>query len=307
MDRARALAPEGRIKILTGQNLLPSMTRALEVSDPAHFLVEPEAKGTAPVLVWAAWTINRIQPGAVIVSLHADHVIDPLESFGAQIRAAAAEAGKADALFTIGVPPTRPETGFGYILPGSPFPGTGELDVFEVASFVEKPDSEKARRFVADGYLWNSGLFIWRSDVFLEEVRSLAPEIGNLLPLLERGDVEAFFRKAPSISVDEAVLERSSKVVGIRAEFSWDDIGSWEALARTGKPDPDGNVSRGSLEVVESSNNIVVSDDGTVVLFGVEDLVVVREGDVVLVAHREKTPEMKAFLKKLPVGLQDPE
>lgn len=307
LDRARILAPDERIRVLTGRHLLESMTQALGGPDPSIFLVEPEAKGTAPVLVWAAWVINRIQPGAVIVSLHADHVIDPTETFGSQIRAAAVEAETSDALFTVGVPPTRPETGFGYLLPGGPFPMIGDGEAFEVRSFVEKPGPVKAKEFVEGGYLWNSGLFIWRSDFFLDEVRSVAPELGSLLPLLEEGDADAFFREAPPISVDEAVLERSTKVVGIRAEFQWDDVGCWEALARTGDSDESGNVLSGSAEIVDSRDNIVVSDDGTLVLFGVNDLVVVRRGDIVLVAHRDRAPELKSLLNELPAELRDPE
>jgi len=307
LDRARTLAPDHRIRVLTGRHLLGSMIQATGNPDPSLFLVEPEAKGTAPVLVWAAWTINRIQPGAVIVSLHADHVIEPVETFQAQMLAAAAAAGEGTALLTVGVPPTRPETGFGYLLPGAAFPTAGDMEAFRVESFVEKPDSTKAVRFVEGGYLWNSGLFVWRADLFLDEVRSVAPEIGGLLPLLEEGDVEAFFREAPPISVDEAVLERSSRMAGVRARFQWDDIGCWEALARTGEPDQDGNVSEGPTQFVDSRNNIVVSDHGTLVLFGIEDLVVVREGEIVLVAQRERAAELKSLLEQLPAELRDPE
>jgi mannose-1-phosphate guanylyltransferase len=234
-------------------------------------------------------------------------MIHPLETFGAQIRRTALEAGAADFLFTLGVPPTRPETGFGYILPGPPLTLENGMESFRVRSFVEKPAPATAKQFVEEGYLWNSGLFVWRADLFLEEVRSVAPDLGRLMGLLEEGDTDGFFREAPTISVDEAVLERSSRVAGIRADFQWDDVGTWEALARTGTPDRDGNVTGGSARIIDSRNNICISEDGTSVLFGVSDLVVVRRGDVVLVAKRDRTPDLKSLLDRLPPELRDPE
>jgi mannose-1-phosphate guanylyltransferase len=239
--------------------------------------------------------------------LHADHAIEPLESFLDLIRQGVEAAGGEDALFTIAVPPTRPETGYGYIQPGESLDLPKGVEGFRVQSFVEKPDSDTARKYLDAGYLWNSGIFLWRAAFFLDQVRAVAPELGELIPLLEAGEVEEFFQAAPNISVDEAVLERSRQVASLRATFQWDDVGAWEALGRTRRPDEDRNVLLGPAEAVDSTDNIVMTEEGTVVLFGVQGLAVVRSGGVVLVADRARTPDLKELLAALPPHLRDPE
>jgi mannose-1-phosphate guanylyltransferase len=306
LRRAQGLAPGSRIRILTGSRLVGPFREALGELGPDAFLVEPEARGTGPVLVWAAWSIAREDPSAVLVSLHADHAIQPPEAFHSLLRDAATVAAAGEALLTVAIPPTRPETGFGYIQPGEAMGRAGSTDAFRVRSFVEKPDLETAERYVSSGYLWNSGIFVWKADLFLQEVTTVAPELGSLLPLLDEGKVEAFFQEAPVISVDEAVLERSSRVAFVRATFQWDDVGSWEALARTRPSDGRGNVLLGSAHAVESRGNIAMAEEGSVVLFGVDDLVVVRSGETVLVASRSRTPDLKSLLNALPSNLRDP-
>jgi mannose-1-phosphate guanylyltransferase len=307
LERALGIVPSRRIRILTGSHLLEPFRGALEGMEPASFLVEPQAKGTGPVLTWAAWSLLREDPEAVVVSLHADHAIEPWDEFQNLIRKAGALARTEASLFTVAVPPDRPETGYGYIRPGEKLEAGGGIDAFRVRSFVEKPDRETAEAYVEAGYLWNSGIFLWRADLFLEEVKAVAPELGELLPLLEAGDVEGFFREAPNISVDEAVLERSGRVASVRATFAWDDVGSWEALCRTCPGDAAGNVALGKVHLQDARNNIVMAEEGDVVLFGVQGLVVVRSGDILLVTDRRRTGELKALLKSLPDRLRDPE
>lgn len=307
LERALGIVPAGRVRILTGSHLLDPFTRVLEGLGPARFMVEPQARGTGPVLTWAAWSLLREDPEAVMVSLHADHAIEPWGAFQDLIREAGSLARTNPSLFTVAVGPDRPETGYGYIRPGRSLDTGGRLDVFEVLSFVEKPDLETAKEYVRAGYLWNSGIFLWRADLFLEEVKRLAPELGDLLPLLDGGDVEGFFREAPNISVDEAILERSGRVASVRATFAWDDVGSWEALCRTCPADGAGNVALGKVHFRDAGENIVMAEEGEVVLFGVTNLVVVRSGGTLLVADRSRTPELKDLLKALPDHLRDPE
>lgn len=305
--RALELVPPARLRVLTGTHLESAIRTALPFLPDASYLIEPAARGTAPVLAWAAWTIHRVDPDAVIVSLHSDHVIEPPEALGEVLREASRLARDEGLLLTVAVEPDRPETGFGYILPGEPLPTRGGLKAFRVGSFVEKPDLDTAREYVKKGYLWNSGIFVWSARTFLDEVRSVAPDISALLPLLDAGDVGAFFRRVPVSTVDVAVLERSSRVGTVKATFRWDDVGSWEALARTIPGDADGNVTRGDSFVVEGKRNIVYTEGGTVVLFGVDDLVAVRTGTVTLVTRRELAPELKRLLSRLPDELSDPE
>jgi len=174
-----------------------------------------------------------------------------------------------------------------------------------VATFTEKPDRETAEAYLDAGFLWNTGIFVWRADRVLEEVRAHAPEVGDLLPLLDEGEVEEFFERAPTITVDVAVLERSARVGAIAATFEWDDVGSWEALARTAEPDADGNVRVGPGQAFESRDNLVYAEDAPVVLDGVEGLVVVRTADATLVTTRERAPDLKRMLAELDPAIRD--
>jgi mannose-1-phosphate guanylyltransferase len=307
VDRALAMVPPDHLSILTGTQLVPPFRSALPGLADTSYWVEPQARGTGPVLVWAAHRIHRSDPETVMVSLHADHVIEPEAAFRDLIPRAAALARDRDLLFTVAVPPDRPETGYGYIRPGDEIAREEGLTAWRVGSFVEKPDRATAQEYVRDGYLWNSGIFIWPVARFLEEVRLHAPEIGDHLPLLDRGDDEAFFEAVPSISVDEAVLERSDRVGTVEATFAWDDVGSWDALGRTIPGDPQGNHVRGDGQLVDSRNSLVWAEDGPVVLFGVEGLVVVRSAGVTLVTRRDRTAGLKELLSRLPAHIRDPE
>ncbi len=310
VDRALRLVPPDRLAILTGSHLRGPIARTLPPETGKSFLVEPRPRGTGPALAWAAWTLARQDPEAILLSLHSDHVVSPEEEFLDSLRAACHIARTEDSLVTLAVPPTRPETGYGYIRPGAVLePGSpwDRFRAFRVRSFVEKPDVERARRYLRDGFLWNSGIFAWTARRFLEEVRIHAPEVATHLPLLEAGDTDGFFRTVPPISVDEAVLERSGRVASVEATFQWDDVGTWEALRRTRTADGDGNVALGASYPVAAQNNTVFAPDETVVLFGVEGLLVVRSGGITLVASRERAGELKELLKALPEALRNPD
>jgi len=307
VERADRLTDRDRIRILAGQHLVAPFRRVLPDLPDSAYLIEPRARGTAPVLAWAAWIALADDPDAVMVSLHADHRVQPESAFADLIRDTVALATTTGELLTVGVPPTRPETGYGYIQPGEVVGTVGETRARSVVEFHEKPDADRAGGYVAAGHLWNTGLFVWRADRFLEEVHEHAPAIGEAMALLERGDVSAYFDAVPSISVDHAVLERSKRVAVVDATFEWDDVGSWTALRRTRPPDDRGNVSVGPVEVVDASRNIGASDGDPVVLWGVEDLVVVRASGITFVTTRERAPHLKDLLEDLPDALRSPD
>ncbi len=301
-DRLNGLVDPERIHLLAGRELGRRLLEALPDLDPANLLAEPAARGTGPVLAWASHEIAQRDADAVLVSVHADHVIAPAAAFREQIARVARLARAHRRLFTIGAPPTRAETGYGYIRPGEPL--AGERDAFEVARFVEKPDAETAQRYLADGsYLWNTGIFVWPASLFLDEVRTHSPEIGPRMDLLERGDAEAFFASVEPVSVDVAVLERSRRVAVAPARFAWDDVGSWEALARTRSPDDRGNVAVGAAHLVDSDGCVAWAEEGSVVAWGVRDLVIVHRGDVTLVMPRQRAANLKELLAGLPDAL----
>ncbi|HEX6307945.1 MAG TPA: sugar phosphate nucleotidyltransferase [Longimicrobiales bacterium] len=300
IERIRPLVPAERIRVLTGLALADPIEAATGLGRE-QLLLEPQARGTAPVLAWAAHTLVAVDPDAVMLSLHADHVIAPAAAFRSALERAALLSRTHGRLFTLGAVPTRPETGYGYIAPGAALTDDGA--VHEVARFVEKPDRAIAERYVAEGCLWNTGIFIWPAALLLDELRAHTPEIARLLPLLERGDVRAFFEQVPTLSIDEGLLERSRAVGVLRADFAWDDVGAWDAVGRMRDADESGNVAQGEAYFVDARNNIAWADDGSIVVFGVADLVVVRSGGITFVASRERTPELKELLARLPERL----
>jgi mannose-1-phosphate guanylyltransferase len=306
VERARGLVPDQRIRILAGQRLVAPFRAALPGLPSEAYLVEPRARGTAPVLTWAAYTLAREDPSAVLVSLHADHLVRPEGAFLELLRGAASLADGDRLLVTVGAVPDRPEIGYGYIQPGEALAAPG-IQAVRVAAFHEKPDAATAARYLERGYLWNTGIFVWRADVFLEEVRTHAPELAEHLPRLDAGDVEGFFAACPVTTVDVAVLERSRSVACVRCTFTWDDVGGWEALGRGREADEHGNVGVGEVVAVDASDNVAYAEGAPIVLYGVNGLVVVRTAGMTLVASRAHTGRLKELLARLPDALQDPD
>ncbi len=303
VERILPLVPRERLRILAGEHLAAAFSAVLPSIGADEIWIEPRARGTAPVLAWAAARIAREDPRAVMASLHADHVIEPAAAFRDLLARIGRLAATEPRLFTIGVEPTRPETGYGYIRLGDALPDAA--GAFEVREFVEKPDLETARTYLLrSGYLWNSGIFVWRVDVLLAELARHTPELAPLLPLLERGEEAEFFRRAPSLSIDEGLLERSDRVAVAAANFRWDDVGAWDAVGRTRSADADGNVRVGNAHTVDARRCIVWSEDGDVVVFGADDLVVVRAQGITLVTPRARAPDLKKLLAELPEALR---
>jgi len=302
VDRILPLVPADRLRILTGERLRGPLLGALPELDDEHLWIEPRAAGTGPALLWAAVRIARQSPGAVMVSLHADAAVDDDDAFRDDISRAVSLASEHGRLMTLGIVPDRAEVGYGYIRTGAPLGDRGGL---AVDAFVEKPDLRTAEEYLASGgYLWNSGIFVWRVADLIEEVRARSPELARLLPLAEAGDAAGFFGGAEPISIDEGVLERSGRVGVIPARFGWDDVGSWEALFRTREADADGNVLSGRAVGVETTGCALYAEQGAVVAFDVDDLIVVRTGEVTLVTRRERAADLKSLLRNLPDDLR---
>ncbi|MDP2470308.1 MAG: sugar phosphate nucleotidyltransferase [Candidatus Palauibacterales bacterium] len=295
LDRAEILVGRDRVRVIASEPLVAALCDAAPGLAIDRFFVEPQPRSTGPALAWAAFEIERAAPGSIMISLHADHVIHPLEGLVETIERAVS-AARRGSLVCIGIEPDRPETGYGYIEVGAP---TGDL-TWRARRFVEKPDSDTAEQYVASGgFLWNSGIFVWRAADLLTAVRELAPEISGALPLLEDDGPGDFFEAVQPVSVDVAVMERSANVEVVRASFDWDDVGSWSALARTRETDGQGNVLVGDSAAIDSARNIVWAEDGKVVLFDVTDLVVVRSGGVTMVARAASAPDLKRLVGRL--------
>jgi mannose-1-phosphate guanylyltransferase len=297
--RLRPMAPASQTLILTNASLVPAIGELLPDLPRENFVAEPKPSGTAAALAWAALEIRqRAGDDAVMISVHADWAVKDAEGFRRTLRQAAAAASAHESLLTVGVVPSRPDPGFGYIQPG----GEIEPGLRRVARFIEKPDRARAEAMCRDGYLWNSGIFVWRVGDFLDELRRHTPEVARAL---NEKHVEAFFDAVKPIAVDVGVLERSSRVMVIPGDFGWDDIGTWGALRRVRMPDEDGNATSGNVVAVDSRGNVVHAEDGEVVLYGISDVVVVVRDGLVLVTTVDRSTDLKTLIDALPPHLRD--
>jgi len=301
VERLSPIAPPERILILTNGTLVPAIGELLPGIPEGNLIAEPRAGGTAAALTWAAQEISRRDgPEAVMVSVHADWAVGDPAGFQQALLNASTIAEHHCVLVTVGVVPTRADPGFGYIQPGDELEG----DARRVARFVEKPDRARADVMRREGYLWNSGIFVWRVGDFLDDVRRYTPEIAPALHA-HSNDIEGFFAAVTPVSVDVGVLERSDRVVVIPGDFQWDDVGTWGALQRVRATDSSGNATQGRVHAVDAQNNVAHAATGDVVLYGVSDLVVVVENGLVLVTTVDRSSDLKTLMEALPRGVRE--
>jgi len=298
--RLDGLIPRERTLVVAGPALAPLLQERLGLP-AANLLVEPRAASTAPALVWATHEAQQRDPEACVLSLHADWFVPDPEAFRDAAGQALAVARAAGGLVTVGIVPTRLETGYGYIIPGAALGG----GAFRVDRFTEKPDEVVATDLLAQGALWNSGLFAWTAAALRDQVVAHTPEVAPHLPMLDAGDVTGFFSAVTSVSIDVGLLERSPDVAVLPGRFPWDDIGTWEALSRVRPADGAGNVQVGPGRTVDAERCVIWSEDIPVVASGVRDLVIVAANGRILVMDRARAADLKQTLDRLPPDLRD--
>lgn len=266
-----------------------------EVGEGPRILAEPEARNTAPCLYWAAKEIANLDADAVLLVMSADHWIPDEVSFLRSVKEGAEWARTHDDLVTFGVKPTRPETGYGYVRTGASL-GEG-ADGLRVEAFVEKPDLEKAKSFLSSGkYLWNGGMFAWRAETILRSFDTLLPEYGKAWESAG-GEVKRAFPKMAATSIDFGILEKSRNVVTFPLDCGWDDLGSWSAMealgAGMGAGIEAGTQLAGEVVALESRGNIIDVPGKVVALLGVEDLVIVESGEVLMILPKSRAQDVK--------------
>ncbi len=298
VDRLLPLVPGDRMLILTNAALQPAIAAMLPEVPKSNIVCEPRPAGTAAALAWAARIIRDRDPEAIMLSVHADWAISDAGGFRAALLLAANVAEANDALVTVGVTPTRPDPGFGYIEPGEPM---GQV-TFRVSRFLEKPDRVRARELISAGCLWNSGIFVWRASRFLQEVEAHCPEVSRANA---ETTLAGFFGAVQSISVDVGVLERSDRVFVVPGAFGWDDVGTWAALRRVRPGDAAGNALHGDVTAVMATGNVAHADGQSIVLYGVSDLVVVAVNGLTVVTTQEHAADLKTLIDALPARLKD--
>jgi mannose-1-phosphate guanylyltransferase len=302
-ERLTPIVDAENILVLANAGLERAIIDLLPELPTENLVTEPEPAGTAAALVWAALEIaRRDSEEATMLCIHADWSIADDEEFRAALLKAEEVALEKNALVTVGIVPTRPDPGFGYIQPGAAQAGAPTM----VKRFVEKPDRVAAAEMCDAGYLWNSGIFVWRVEDFLAEARSHAKELATALKKASAGKTAFFAAVKNPVSVDVGVLERSTRVAVVPGDFGWDDIGTWSALKRVRPQDDAGNVTCGVAYIRDGSHNVVHAETGTVVLYGVDNLVVVTRDGLTVVTTNEKAADLKKLLESLPEPLRSP-
>ena len=306
VDRLSTEIPHERIWILTNEHLRAEMIRQLPEIPRKQVLAEPAQRNTAPCIGLAAQILERLDPDAVLGVFPADHLISKPARYRRLLRAAyrGAEQGS---LMVMGIEPLWPETGYGYIeFPNGVQPGS--LKPVPVKRVREKPDLKTAKRFVKTGrFFWNSGMFFWRADVFGEALRRYLPKTASLFAALPdfssrqfNKQLKKIFPLAENISVDYAVLEKASNVMGLATDdIGWNDLGGWKAVYEVLPKDADGSVTRGEAITIDANANYVDAPGKTVALVGVKDLIVVDTPDALLVADRSQAQQVGQIVKLL--------
>jgi len=308
VGRIEPLIPTENILIVTGATHSDEVMRQLPQLPEKNIIIEPFARNTAPCIGLAAMHIKNRDPEGVMVVLPSDHYIADEDAFRRTLSIAGEMAQRGNRLLTVGIKPTRPETGYGYMEQGKPAAIIEGEEIFEVKSFREKPDLRQAEDFLQDGgFFWNSGMFVWKVSAILNEIERYLPDLyGGLREVEdalgsdgEKDIVYKVYRELTPVSIDYGVMEKARETLLVRGDFGWTDAGSWNALWEMFNKDEDGNAVRGRFIGVDSSNSFVYSPDKLVALVGVKDIVVVETDDSLLICGRQSSQDVKKIVEIL--------
>ncbi len=306
VDRLSPLISTDMTFIVTVEDQIEGIRKSVPALQRSQFIAEPEGRNTAPCIALAAVHIAKTTPSAVIIFLPADHRIEREEEFRQILALAITQAQQDDTLVTIGIRPTRPETGYGYIqyeMNGVPAPG-----VYRVRTFAEKPDRSDAEMFLRSGdFLWNAGIFVVRADTLLEEFRRYLPDFHHDLmkysqTIGTRDEMKArkhLYAQTKPISFDKGIMEHAKNVLVIPAEIGWSDVGNWSEVKRLHPSDQNNNAVLGDGEFVESNGCYIHSTGHYTAVVGLENIVVVHTDDATLVCHIDKVQEVREVVAAL--------
>ena len=311
-ERLGTISPWSQRFVVAGSLHREGILESCPELPPEQLLIEPCARNTAPCVGLAALLIHARDPDAVLAVLPADHHIRDVETFQGALRVALEGANQGE-LVTIGIEPTRPETGYGYLHYDPSQKKGGSLQRLPVHRFIEKPDRERAQQYLESGeYLWNGGMFFFRADRILNEIKLHLPALSEGLDALRaqigrptfQSALEEIFPTLPSVSIDVGVMERAGSIQVVPADMGWNDVGHWAALKDFAPVDEAGNRLSGAARerapvLIDARENIVHSESATISLVGVEGLVVVQTEDAVLVCPRERAQDVRAVVDLL--------
>ena len=314
-SRVCLLTTPERVLVVCGPAHAAAIARQLPDLPSSNIIVEPSPNGTGPALALASALIHRVEPNAIMGSFAADHDVTDTDAFSRVVRTAIETARRGD-LVTIGLTPTRPETGYGYIERTDEIILTHGLDVaYRAARFIEKPDLEHATEFVDSGtFLWNAAMFVWQVGALKRELKRLQPAIHDgvwkIADAWESRYQERITAQVwstlPDVTIDHGVMERAERVAVVPAEFGWSDIGDWHGLGELIEQDALGNSVRGNLLRIETTNSVIWSETGRMVaMVGLDNIIVVDTEDALLVVDREKSQEVRKVVERLKASAED--
>lgn len=314
LRRLQKIIPPKNCFVVTNKAYHDQVLASLGDVPKENIILEPDNKETASCVALAAAMLSQKNPNAIMIALPADHYIGDEEKFLNIIKKAISFAEEHDDFVTLGITPTEPKTGYGYIKFSTEYEDS--QGVYKVERFTEKPDENTAQGFLEEGgYLWNSGIFIFRLTVFFEGVKTYLPEmqaglsriIRHLSKKTENKVIEAAYRSFPKTSIDYGIMEKVHNIAVIPSGFTWDDVGSWSALEKYLPKDEGSNsLSGGKFISVDTSGCIIDSEAKLIAAIGVKDLIIIQTGDCLLVCHKSKDQEVKKLVEKLKVqGLEE--
>ena len=305
MDRFASLCPPENVFVVTNRDYMALVREHLPELPADQILGEPIGRNTAPCIAYAAYRIAQRDPRATIIVSPADHAVLHEDEFCRLMRLAVEAAGASDVLITLGIKPSRPDTGYGYIqyMDGQSLPG-GEFH--KVKTFTEKPSLDIAKMFVESGdFLWNSGLFVWRADVIIaalhEHLSDLAEVFdegaGQLGTPQELAFINEAYSRCANVSIDYGIMEKADNVFVLPADFGWSDVGTWDSLHRIGRHDEHGNVVSGDVLLYDTSGCVIKTPtERLVVIQGLEDYIVAEYDNVLLICKRSEEQRVKDFV-----------
>lgn len=304
VNRIKPIIPIERIFVCTGQMYVDLVREQLPELPKRNIIVEPEGRNTAPCIALSALVIKRYYKDATMVVLPSDHLINDKEEFRNIVKSANDFLKvNNEAIITLGMTPTRPETGYGYIKYGVESQEINNHKIIKVDSFIEKPNREKAEEYLVEGkYLWNGGMFLWTTDNLLEQIKKYSIDtyeaINKILEVNEK-DLQELINKnysqTEAISIDYAVLEKSDNIYVIPSEFGWDDIGTWKAVERYKEKDENNNIVTDKVRVIESRSNMAINQAKKVIMIGIEDIMTVETDEAIFIVNKEYMDNLRDY------------
>lgn len=308
VNRIKPIIPIERIFVCTAVQYLDLVKEQLQELPEKNIIIEPEGRNTAPCIALSAFVIKRYYEDANMIVLPSDHLIKEEDEFRNIVQKANnfLENNK-EAIITLGMKPDRPETGYGYIKYTKNSEWNDELNISKVDKFVEKPNEEKAQKYLEDGsYLWNGGMFLWKASNIINEIKKYSPEIYEAIHEIEIVKEEFLqtlindkYHETESISIDYAVLEKSKNIYVVPSEFGWDDIGTWKSVERYKEKDINDNILYGNARVIESKSNIAINNGKRIVMIGIDDVMTLETEDSIYIVNKEYMDNLRDYQKVL--------